>query len=295
MSSFPLPVTLAESVARWGSPERRAWLAGLPETVRRLAERWALTVGPPFQPGGEVSWVAPASDAAGLDLVLKAGWRHEEGEHEADGLRAWADRGAVRVHDAHVEGATSALLLERCRPGTTLRSALPEPDQDEVIARLLLRLWHEPPPGHPFRSLEQMCDTWAAEFDAAYVLDALDPGIARVGMELYRGLPREPGPGLLLVSDLHAENVLAAQREPWLVIDPKPYIGDPAYDLTQHALNCRERLVADPLGLADRLAALVDLDARHVRRWLFARCVQECLEMPWLRPVATALASEIDV
>jgi streptomycin 6-kinase len=30
--------------------------------------------------------------------------------------------------------------------------------------------------------------------------------------------------------DLHLQNVLSAEREPWLLIDPKPLVGDPAFD-----------------------------------------------------------------
>ena len=55
---------------------------------------------------------------------------------------------------------------------------------------------------------------------------------------------------MLLATDPHGDNVLTAQREPWLVIDPKPYVGDPTYDLLQHTLNCEDRLAADPGGLA---------------------------------------------
>ena len=43
-------------------------------------------------------------------------------------------------------------------------------------------------------------------------------------------------------TDLHAGNVVRAEREPWLVIDPKPFVGDPAYDATQHLLNCRDEI-----------------------------------------------------
>jgi hypothetical protein len=88
-------------------PARRAWLEALPRTVADLADRWSLEVGRPFQPGGNASWVAPARDAAGRRLVLKAGWRHEEAEHEA-GLRAWNGQGAVRVFRSLVTGDTSA-------------------------------------------------------------------------------------------------------------------------------------------------------------------------------------------
>jgi len=109
-------------------------------------------------------------------------------------------------------------------------------------------------------------------------------------MELLRRLPATAGRQVLLCTDLHAGNVLAAQREPWLVIDPKPYVGDPTYDGLQHMLNCEERLRADPRGFAERMAQLLDLDADRVTMWLFARCVQESIDQPHLREVAASLA-----
>jgi streptomycin 6-kinase len=292
VASFPLPRTLVEAVAEEGVAERTDWLAALPEVVAALVARWSLTVGPPFQPGGSASWVAPARDAAGRDLVLKVGWTHYESRDEAHGLRFWDGHGAVRVHAVHVDGPTTALLLERCRPGTTLKQSRAEPEQDEVVAGVLRQLWREPPAEHPFRPLTSMCDEWAAGFDRDHAAepDALDPGLARAGMELFRGLPREDVPQRLLVTDLHAENVLAAERAPWLVIDPKPYVGDPAYDVLQHMVNCRHRLLTDPRGLARRMADLAGLDAGRVELWLFARVVQECLDLPWLRPAVPLLA-----
>jgi streptomycin 6-kinase len=172
-----------------------------------------------FEPGGECSWVAPASP----DLVLKVGWTHDEARDEAAGLRAWGGRGGVRVLDSLVDGPTTALLLERASPGTPL-SAVPGPDQDVVLAGLLRRLWIEPPAG--FRPLQQMCDAWAASADPP---PDLDPGLRRAGLSLFRTLPRDDTPQVLLATDLHAENVLTARREPWLMIDPKPYVGDPAF------------------------------------------------------------------
>jgi streptomycin 6-kinase len=227
--------------------------------------------------------VAPA----GADRVLKIGWPHDEAVHEADGLRFWAGDGTVRVYAARSFGATSALLLERCGPGTPLAHALPEPDQDVVVAGLLRRLWSHSPPSAPFRPLSEMCDAWAAEFNGA---PALDPGVVRAGLALLRALPRDAADQVLLCTDLHAENVLAAQREPWLAIDPKPYLGDPAYDVVQHMLNA-DRLRVDPLGLVRRMAGLLDLDADRVRQWLFARCVQQSASWPELVEVATRLAS----
>ena len=294
MSVFELPESLAcdtDPDPRW-----RRWLAGLPGTVEHLARRWSLRVGPPFQPGGSASWVAPARTRGGERVVLKVGWRHDEALQEADGLRAWAGRGAVRLLESAVTADTIALLLESCEPGVPLSRALPEPGQDVVVAGLLRRLWIEPPAGMSFRSLEVMCDRWAAEFDDGYAAarargeDQLDPGLARAGIGLFRELPRSAGRTALLCTDLHHDNVLSATREPWLVIDPKPYVGDPAYDPVQHMLNFPGRLAADPAGLAHRMAGLLGLDPERVRLWLFARCVQESVGEPALRDAAIALA-----
>jgi streptomycin 6-kinase len=287
--ALALPGNLAAAVERGSVP--RDWVAGLPEAVGEAAQRWQLRLGAPYLPGGQCSWVAPAVGPAGQELVLKVAWRHYEADHEADGLRVWAGAGAVRLHDAYAEGRTSVLLLERCRPGTTL-AAVPEPEQDTVVAGLLRRLWVAPPAGSPFRPLAAMCAAWAAEFEARHAAapSVLDPGLVRTGIALFRELPAPAERDVLLCTDLHAGNVLAAEREPWLVVDAKPYVGDPAYDVVQHLLNCPDRLAADPAGLCARLADLVGLDAGRVRRWMFARCVQESLDAPELAPVAAALA-----
>jgi streptomycin 6-kinase len=295
MPSLTLPRNLVEWAAEEQFPERGQWLAGLPATVAQLADRWSLRLGEPYQPGGLASWVAPVRDAAGQELVLKVGWRHDEATHEADGLRAWGGRGAVLLNDAYVFGATSALLIERCQPGTTLRLSAPEPEQDPVVARLLRQLWTASPDAYPFRPLQLMCDEWASRFEHRLAASPglIDRGLARAGMELFRALPATAEHQVLLCTDLHAGNILAAQREPWLVIDPKPYVGDPAYDLTQHLINCWERLWVDPAGLARAMAGLLELDPDRVIQWLFARSVQESVEQRWLGRVAAILAPNL--
>jgi streptomycin 6-kinase len=170
-----------------------------------------------------------------------------------------------------------------------LAESQPEAEQDEIVAGLLRRLWATPIDG-PFRPVAVMCDEWAAEFEERFTPGRLDPGLARAGMGLLRGLPADISEPVLLWTDLHAENVLAAEREPWLGIDPKPYVGDSAYDVVQHLLNCRERLASDPAGLAGRMAGLLDLDRLRVTRWLFARCVQESVGNARFRAAAVALA-----
>jgi streptomycin 6-kinase len=282
-----------EGVDEGDDPARREWLSTLPETVDEIASGWELELGDPYLPSGQTAWVAPARNRAGDALALKVGWRHPEAEHEADALRLWDGDGAARCVATRTFDDTTALLLERCVPGAQLKTSLPEVEQDLVIARLLRRLWeHDPPGGHPFGSLQGMCDQWADSFEADFEGDGrgLDPGLARAGMAALRELPRSADRSVLLCTDLHAGNVLAAEREPWLVIDPKPFVGDPAFDVVQHMLNCDERLAADPAGLSARMAKLLEVDPDRVRQWLFARCVQESIDDLKLRWLAHQLA-----
>jgi streptomycin 6-kinase len=316
------PLAIPANLRDPKDPEHRDWVDALPAVVEGLAAQWSLRVGLPFEPGGTASWVAPARDGAGRELVLKIGWRHPEAEHEADGLARYAGDGAVMVYAAQSFGSNNALLLERCQPGTALRDILTEPDQDEVVAALLRRLWAAVPDGGPFRDLDIMCAQWADSFDdrdaadqplvdadtadTAVGVDAksgagakagagtrVDFGLLRAGVALWRELPRTADRRVLLATDLHAGNILAARRERWLVIDPKPYVGDPTYDVLQHLLNCSERLRADPLGLVRRLAGLLDLDPARLAQWLFARTAVESVDNPDLYQVAKVLARSV--
>src|ERR1700754_2292276 len=118
VTAFRLATLLARVADGGDEPALTAWTRALPAVVTELAGRWALTVEEPYEPGGQCSWVAPATTAAGDPVVLKVGWRHPESEHEAEGLRFWDGDGVVRVLDEAVTDDTRALLLERCTPGT---------------------------------------------------------------------------------------------------------------------------------------------------------------------------------
>jgi len=288
MGHVRLPANLV--AARGGEGDRAEWLRRLPDVIAELSARWSLRLGDPFQPGGQTAWVAPAvSDTYG-DVVLKVGWRHMESEDEAAGLRAWDGRGAVRVFADERRDRTSALLLERCLPGTMLKDR-PEDEQDEVVAGLLHRLWQTPADPTPFRPLQAMCEYWADHFEQKVAAGKvrMDPALAAEGVGLFRTLPATAEKAVLLCTDLHAENVLAATREEWLAIDPKPFVGDPTYDALQHLLNCPDRLRADPRVLVARVADLLALDAERLCVWLFARCIVETGTWPWALEVARAV------
>ena len=286
---FVIPDDLARAAAKEG---RDDWLPELPVLVARIAAGWQIEVDDLFLPGGATGWVAPARDDAGKDCVLKVCWPHPEAVHEADGLRAWGGAGAIRLYQAEELAEATVLLLERCRPGTQLRASPPE-EHDLVIAGLLRRLWIEPPPGHCFRPLSDMCDYWANRYEERSPSErsCLQVPLEKEGIRLLRELPRNGGDAVLLHTDLHAGNVLAAEREPWLAIDPKPYVGDPAYDVTQHIFNGVFVEDADAGALASRMARLLDLDLDRILLWLFARAVEASPYWPGMADLAQTLYS----
>ena len=270
-----LALTIPESLAVScrNAPETAAWLERLPDAIRDLERRWLLTVEEPFEEEASASWVAPVALADGKSAVLKLGMPHMEAEHELQGLRYWDGDPTVRLLEA--DAGLNAMLLERCRPGTSLRT-LTEPEQDVVIADLLRRLWRTPTAPHPFRPLTTMLEHWSEE-TLAQAERWTDPGLIREGLRLFQELPHSATVEVLLATDLHAGNVLRSRREPWLVIDPKPFVGDPAYDATQHLFNCAARLRSSPDGTIRSFAHLLGVDHERVRLWTFARIAAE----PW--------------
>lgn len=254
-----------------GVPERTAWLESLPKTIHEVARRWSLSFESPRSHEGSCAWVAPAVRKDGARVVLKLGMPHMEAANEIDGLRFWDGNPTVRLLDA--DSSLNAMLLERCEPGTSLRD-LPEAEQDVVLAELFHRLWRTPPAPHPFRPLSSMIAYWSGETLAAQP-KWRDAGLVHAGLRVFEELVRATSDDVLLATDIHAGNVLRAQREPWLVIDPKPFLGDRAYDATQHLFNCKARMSAAPRVTIQRFADLLEIDGERVRMWMFARTAAE--------------------
>jgi streptomycin 6-kinase len=204
---------------------------------------------------------------------------HMEGQHEIQGLGYWGGRSMVKLLEADED--SGAMLLERCVPGTALRSEL-EPAQDVIIAGILRRVWESttvtpgPVDFRPvnFRPLAQMIDFWCEETIAQKHLWP-DAGLVKEGLRVMKELARPAPTDVLLATDLHSGNVLRAEREPWLAIDPKPFIGDRAYDPVQHLMNCETRLHSNPAGLVDRVAGLTEVDSERLRLWTFARAAAD--------------------
>lgn len=165
------------------------------------------------------------------------------------------------------------MLLEKCVPGTSLHS-MDLPVQDEIICELLKEIWVTKVSEGPILPLGEMVSLWNEETyqDLSHFPD---PYLAEQGCQLKTHLIDTTIDRVLLATDLHAGNVLQANRRPWLVIDIKPFIGDPAYDLTQHIFNSMERFRENPTKRIEKLADQAKVSRIRLKDWVFARLASE--------------------
>src|SRR5581483_1626744 len=133
-TALRVPGRLARTVVSAFGDVGRNWLAELPGLVAHAASAWQLDVGVPYEPGGNVGWVAPVRRADGSDAVLKVECPGHPNPWAAKGLHHWAGRGAVRLFDS--DEVTQVLLLERCVPGTN-GDDLDVAAANEVVASML--------------------------------------------------------------------------------------------------------------------------------------------------------------
>lgn len=271
---FAVPDTFLAQFSGADSRERLDWVAALPRLVTRAAERWSLTPdGPALH--GFVGVVWPVRLPDGTRAMLKVSWPHDEEVDEGTALATWAGDGAVRL--LADDPADHALLLERLDPHHCL-DEVPIAEAVAVAGGLLRRLAVPAPP--LTRTLPGLAARWARELpEEAAGLG--DPVPARLLGQAVAHC-RELGPAaasLLVNEDLHYQNVLRADREPWLAIDPKPIAGDPEFAAIALVWNRWEE-TGGVAGLADRVAAVVDaagLDVERARAWTFTRAVDTWL------------------
>ncbi|KQX63688.1 hypothetical protein ASD06_11280 [Angustibacter sp. Root456] len=271
-----VPAGLRRSFA--GEPEARPWLDALPEAVGQACARWSLTVDlAPDEPAwhGFAALVVPVRRDDGTPAALKVSWPHWEATHEAQGLLAWDGDGAVRCLET--DGAWT-LLLERLHAGRDL-TRQPVESAVAVIGDLLARLHRTPAPSfvQPVSDeLGRLVERWAQPPSS----DVVPVRLREHAAGLARDLVADPHDSALLHCDLHYTNVLAADREPWLAIDPKPRRGDPAYEIAPLLWNRFEEVTssAGPAEAARRRLRLAcdhaGIDPERAAAWTIVREVQ---------------------
>ena len=207
-----------------------AWLESLPSLVDSCAKQWSLALEEPFDTPH--SLVVPAGEVV---LKLNAP-SHDEADREGDALARWDGHGAVRLVARDDE--RRALLLERCVPGTPLWNG--DIDEMEVVAGLIPRLQHHVAEGHSFELVADRADRWAEDVPRRYAEAGapFERTLLEAALDAYRTVDRSAA--WLVNQDLHGGNVLRATREPWLVVDPKPLVGEREVEASGLLRNTRD-------------------------------------------------------
>lgn len=273
-----LPEALVRNNAQARGAKGLAWLDRLPELIARFADRWSLTVEPPFE-DLSYNYVAPAVRADGARVVLKLS-PPGDGESlvEVEAVQAFDGHGMVRVLELDVPEC--AMLLERLEPGKPLHSLGDDRVEMHIAAQTMRQLWRSVPVPHPFPTVADWGEAFARyRAEHGGTAGPLPAAIFERGERLYRELDASSSQRLLLHGDLHQDNILSATRQPWLAIDPKGVVGDPAYEIGPLLLNPWKywQTASDPASILSRrvewLADALDLERERVRLWGIARLV----------------------
>jgi streptomycin 6-kinase len=256
-----------------------AWLEQLPELIDDCARRWSLTVLPPYPLS--YNYVAPAIRTDGTPVVFKAGM-HEDTLTEIQALWHCDGHGMAQLIEADLE--RGAFVLERLTPGVSLVGMQDDERATAIAAEVMLELWRGPagavPAGHSFPHIGD----WIAGMQRmrAHFGGATGPfprALVEEAESLFAELLASQAAPVLLHGDLHHDNILSAGRAPWLAIDPKGVVGEPAYEVGALLRNWQPTLFAmpDPGGVTarrvDHLAEMLGIDRYRIRGWGLAQAV----------------------
>ncbi|MEV6772451.1 aminoglycoside phosphotransferase family protein [Nocardia sp. NPDC051030] len=277
MIDIRIPAGLIESQFTYAGEAGRAFIAALPARVEEFLQRWQLRVdGPPMH--GMAALVLPVVQSDGGSAVVKFQHLDEETAGEPDAMRIWGGNGAARLLD--YDDQTGTLLLERLDSGRMLSTMCDRGTAETrqavlIIAELLARLTAVPAP-EGMRRLGDIAARMVADLPEALavIVDPVERSLLDQCGGAVREVMGEPGERLLHW-DLHYENVLASEREPWLAIDPKPLAGDPGFELFPAIDNCFDP--ADVLWRFDAMTDVLELDRERAKAWTLGRVLQNSL------------------
>ncbi|GIH03344.1 hydroxyurea phosphotransferase [Rhizocola hellebori] len=279
--SIEVPPKLAGYHQKFYGEKGKEWIANLPDLAATYLDRWELSIDGALM-HGVVGLVVPVRCADGTPAALKLQPLDPEHLGEGTALRTWAGQGTVLLLNEFEEAGSSILLLERLA-GDRMLTAEPDIDRAvQIIAELLARLHTHTAPAE-IRPLNYVVDRmldYAPE--AAAKLRPEEGELLRSWASQVGELAGQAG-DRLLHWDLHYENVLAGQREPWLAIDPKPLAGDPGFDLMPALHNRWEEVLATGdvaravLRRFDIMTEVLGLDRQRAVGYTIARVLQNSL------------------
>lgn len=275
-SAFYCPEDFRRTVSETFGVAGAAWLERLPQLIAVCERRWSLTALPPYNLS--YNYVAPVLRTDGSRVELKLGVPNPELVTEIAALRLYQGRGITQLLE--VDEEQGILLLECLLPGEPLSDMEDDEQATLIAAGVMQRLWRPVPAEHPFPTAAR----WQAGIQRhrTRFQGSSGPLSSRL-VELAEGLQEEllatSTEAVLLHGDLHHDNILSAACEPWLAVDPKGVVGEPAYEVGPLFFNPPSRMAAFP-NLKRTLSRRVDLltetlgfDRQRLIGWGIARAV----------------------
>lgn len=267
-----LPDAFVRKLAPMYGGEGAAWLASLPALIAEYEERWELVAGSPFELS--YNYVAAATRSDGSAAVLKLG-PHPDLQWEIAALRAYGARGAVALLES--DTARRVMLLERVTPGTRLAEVEDDDEATAIGAGIMGQLCVLAPAGVAFPTLAD----WAKALPQLRQRFGGSTGplpcdLVEQAESLFVDLLASQDDVVLLHGDVHHENILRAERQPWLAIDPHGVVGDRGYEagtfLRNHLMQMadRKRVLARRV---DQLAERLEYDRDRLVCWGIAHNV----------------------
>jgi streptomycin 6-kinase len=170
----------------------------------------------------------------------------------------------------------SALLLERVWPGVPLAEQANDEENTRIAARVMRRYWRPEPSNHNLRTVTDRIaglDRLRQRFDGTGPVPEI--WVARAEAA-FADLQATSKGSMVLHGDLHHWNILSAERQPWLAIDPHGFVGDSGYELDSFLGNLPAKACAgkDTSKLrarrAEILAEELDMSRERVLTWGWA-------------------------
>lgn len=273
---FEIPEKFRQDRIAMNGEEAIAWLERLPEVLADCERRWNITIGPPFNLS--FNYVAPAVRADGTQVVVKVCSMTDEFPQQPEALRLVDGHGMVQLLE--VDTTEEIMLLERLLPGTMLLELEDDEVSTSIAASIMQKIWRPVPENHPFKTIQQ----WGKGFERlrqAYGggTGPFPQGLVEWAETLYRELCASMAGPVLLHGDLHHENFLSAEREPWLAIDPKGVVGEAVYETGAWLRNPMPQLLDMPnpgrilARRIDQFSEQLGFERARIRDWALAQAM----------------------
>ncbi|MDQ3654354.1 MAG: aminoglycoside phosphotransferase family protein [Chloroflexota bacterium] len=280
------PVILQRFYNVHGRETTERWMESVIERLDAWCRTWQIELEQ-IEPPDTFNIVLFGRSRKVGDVVLKVSPPTFESRAELDAVRQAAGPGFVRLIAA--DPSISLIMLERIRPGFTLRDAgLSDEQATRIGAAKMREFWREPQAVDDLIPLER----WARELlthDPA-LHPQVPADLLAIGKDIAHDLLSSPTNRSMLHGDLHHQNILLDEHDRWITIDPKGLIGERGYDIATWMMNPWGILLQDDyveIGnrRLDIFAEVLGEDRDRLAKWaVFHAALSLCWSLEAERP-----------